>query len=251
MDRGDEVNRIEVFKMKAMRFYKYDSGNGIYINKSEDDFQYFDSSEEYLLSVFETSKVNWVYPYEAQKYIKDWPTRYHFSHQRTNLIEAFTEFFEGKRILELGAGTGTLTGILSFLASHVDAVEGSTQRAILIKERLKHVDNLRVFVDRIESFIESFSSVDEPYDVCLLVGVLGHIPYCNSKSAVISVLSKIASLLKEDGILFLVIENKFGAKYFTGCSEDHNGRLFSGLIGYLFKSPLTFSINELKNLLEA
>ena len=45
------------------------------------------------------------------------------------------------------------------------------------------------------------------------------------------------------------IENKLGAKYFSGCHEDHTGKLFDGIMDYPRKSPVTFSRNEMEEML--
>jgi len=64
-------------------------------------------------------------------------------------------------------------------------------------------------------------------------------------------LRKVFSAVKPDGLLLLAIENKFGLKYWSGCKEDHSGRLFDGIHGYPSKNvPITFSKKELTNLLK-
>src|SRR5210317_759869 len=42
----------------------------------------------------------------------DWPTRYHLSSQRANLLRPFEEQLVGKQILEIGAGCGAITRYL-------------------------------------------------------------------------------------------------------------------------------------------
>ncbi len=98
---------------------------------------------------------------------------------------------------------------------------------------------------------------EEKYDFAIITGVLEYIPYYHSdftatsiQNTVITFLKKVSKTLKENGILFLAIENKFGAKYFSGCSEDHNEQFFSGIMGYPFKSAITFSKPELTSFLQ-
>ena len=38
--------------------------------------------------------------------------------------------------------------------------------------------------------------------------------------------------LNENGRLYIAIENRLGAKYFSGCREDHVGKAFVGIEGY-------------------
>ena len=64
-------------------------------------------------------------------------------------------------------------------------------------------------------------------------------------------LRTIARHLKPEGKIILAIENRFGLKYWAGCTEDHFGTLFEGLEGYpSTKGVKTFTKKELTNILE-
>ncbi len=212
--------------------------------------KYADGSEKYLYKIFryKRRKVSDVTDYH--KYIIDWPSRYHLSTERIAIVHAVEELLnKDGNVLELGAGTGAITWYLSEKFKKIDAIEGSEARASLIKERLKDKENVNVYTADI-------TAVDYPeqyYDLVTLVGVLEYIPFYSEEEPEIAVnqfLKKLYSTLKEDGVLLIAIENKLGAKYFSGCKEDHNNVMFSGIIDYPFKSPITYSRYELEELLK-
>lgn len=62
---------------------------------------------------------------------------------------------------------------------------------------------------------------------------------------------KISGYLKEDGKLLIAIENKFGLKYWAGSREDHTGKFFDGLEGYIDTDSKvrTFSKEALKKII--
>jgi SAM-dependent methyltransferase len=236
-----------------LKNYIYRSAERIYINRKLANLDYRDSSEPYLSAIFDEIEDDPIYPHKSRKYIKDWPTKYHLDHQRLNLIEAFKDIINNGVVIELGAGTGILTGLLAYYNRSVDAIEGNIDRSIIIKKRLKFVDNVRVFVDD----IYNADLPKEKYDFAIITGVLEYIPYYHSdftatsiKNTITTLLKNVSKTLKGKGILFLAIENKFGAKYFSGCTEDHNEQFYSGIMGYPFKSAITFSKSELANFLQ-
>jgi SAM-dependent methyltransferase len=227
--------------------------DGLYIHRTSTQIDYHDGSEKYLTSIFKDHPFDDdVCPTELRRFIKDWPTRYHLSILRTNLLDAVEELFPRKSsVLELGAGTGALTTWLCKRFQTVDAVEGALDRAKVLKLRAGQFANLRVFVGDI-------SRMDFPgkYDLITLVGVLEYIPYYDSGASshdrsCIDFLSRLKDYLTDDGVLIVATENKLGAKYLSGFPEDHNGVYFSGLMDYPDRSPVTFSRNELEDILRS
>lgn len=225
-----------------------DKKSGIYFHEKFNGIDYSDSSEDFLIDLFQ-SKVNLEsYDVEMQKFIKDWPTRYHLSHMRTNLLESVKELFNPEwKVLELGAGMGALTLWLCDYFNSVDAIEGSLKRAQALRARAKNRQNLKIFVGDITDI-----DFKETYDLISLVGVLEYIPLYsqgNSRIMCIDLLKRLSLSLKTNGILLIGIENKLGAKYFSGCHEDHTGILFDGIMDYPRKSCVTFSRNEIMDIL--
>ncbi|HBE44061.1 MAG TPA: hypothetical protein DDW17_01075 [Deltaproteobacteria bacterium] len=231
------------------KFY-YDSKNDLYFEQGFQPVDYSDGSEDYLIEIFNNIDYSHSSPQELQKYIKDWPTRYHLSHLRTNLLEAMKDIFKKEwSVLELGAGTGVITSWLCKYFSNVCAIEGVIKRAKSLRLRTKNIQNLQVVVGNVSSIVPP-----QCYNLITLIGVLEYIPYyingVEPGIAATNFLKRLKEYLADDGFIFIAIENKFGAKYFSGCTEDHNKKLFSGIMGYPERSPITFSKNELQSILQ-
>lgn len=247
------LGQISEEEKERMLNYRYDVESNVFIAQSyKKPIDYADGSEEYLEKVFEElpesgSEQNT----GLQKYIVNWPSRYHLSGMRVNLLEAVTELFKPAwNALELGGGMGAVTPWLAKRFQTVDVIEGSLLRAKVLRRRVQDVNNVEVFVDDLLQ-----AQWPRPaYDFISLLGVMEYLPYFSDTAApeqvCINFLQKVNKTLTADGILAIAIENKLGAKYFSGCSEDHNGRLFSGLIGYPEKSAITFSRYELLEILK-
>ncbi len=222
---------------------------GLFVHETRHEIDYVDGSEEYLANLFLNTDHISSYPAEMQQHITDWPTRYHLSHMRTNLLESVKELFKPDwRVLELGAGMGALSLWLCDHFMHVDSVEGSLKRAQVLKARAKDRNNLRVFVGNIGEI-----NFNEKYDLITLIGVLEYLPFYSQgdpRMVCVEFFNRLIQCLNERGILLVGIENKLGAKYFSGCHEDHTGKLFDGIMDYPRKSPITFSRNEIKDILE-
>lgn len=228
----------------------YNKEDDLYVGRDVQKIDYADGSEEYFINLFE--KIDNINSYDLRllSYINNWPTRYHLSYMRTNLLDSVSQLFKNrKKVLELGGGIGAITPWLAENFEHVDVIEGNYKRAKALRLRTKNYDNVKVFVGDIEN-------ADYPnteYDLITLIGVLEYIPYysenASPEDACKKFLKKVKGYLKKDGILLVSIENKLGAKYFSGCKEDHNTQMFTGIMGYPNRSPITFSRNELEDLI--
>ncbi|MBA4390030.1 MAG: hypothetical protein C0399_03735 [Syntrophus sp. (in: bacteria)] len=230
--------------------FRYDEKNDLYFHGNSEEINYADGSEAYLIDVFQQVDGTDIYSEELQKKIHDWPSRYRLSYLRANLFEAVKSIFKKTwTVLELGAGTGAITAWLASNCTHVDAVEGSVNRAKALRLRTKGMKNVRVIVGDITNMV-----FPRKYDLITLVGVLEYIPYyCsdrNSQDTCVNFIAKLRAYLNDDGVLLIATENKLGAKYLSGCAEDHNNKLFSGIMDYPEKSPVTFSRNELGDILQ-
>ena len=71
---------------------------------------------------------------QLRGHIRDWPSEYHFSPVRHNLLRPFA-IGSATRVLELGCGCGAMTRYLGERAASVVAVEGSALRAAIAAER--------------------------------------------------------------------------------------------------------------------
>jgi len=229
--------------MARLKDYIFDSENQIYLHPQNDFLEYVDGAEKYIFEIFKKHPSLFDYPHRLIKYIRDWPTRYNLSPRRTNLLESITEIITKKQeVLEIGCGTGVLTKWLGEKCKKVTAIEGSLPRAKLAKRRTKNLKNVDIYCgDILKTSLE-----DAKYDLITLIGVF---EYISSSSEPMDFLKRISKALKKYGILLIAIENKLGIKYLSGCTEDHTGKHFQGIIGYPNGKTFTFSRSELKELL--
>lgn len=156
-----------------------------------------------------------------------WPILYHLSDIRKNILSWY-EFDKNKSLLEIGAGCGAVTGLFCEKCGRVVANDLSKRRSTINAYRNKQYDNLEIMVSNFEDL-----ELSEKFDYVTLIGVLEYsIYYIHSDDPFMDMLKKCRSFLKEDGKLFIAIENKYGIKYWSGAKEDHTGRSFEGIEGY-------------------
>lgn len=179
---------------------------------------------------------------------KSWPVLYHFSHVRENIV-SWLPFTGRENVLEIGAGCGAVTGVLCKKAGKVTCIELSKRRSEINAWRHRDRKNLKILVG---NFQEIEKNLTEKYDYITLIGVFEYgEAYIDSATPYVDFLKTIASHLKPDGKIILAIENRFGLKYWAGCTEDHFGALFEGLEGYRHSRGVkTFTQKELNKLLE-
>ena len=177
----------------------------------------------------------------------DYTTNNTFSPVRENLLNWYP-FEEDSCVLEIGAGMGALTPLLSRRCKRVVSVEMNALRAEVIRERMKNAQNVEVLVGDINTL-----SLPEKFDYVVFVGVLEYaaVFQTSGSNPFLAFLTRAASFLKEDGKLLFAIENQYGLKYWCGAAEDHLQEPFAGIAGY--KTPdtaRTFSKATLARLLE-
>ncbi len=185
---------------------------------------YMDGSEAALLRFFTENAVN-----EYELFPKDtpWAVHYHLTPRRKTLL-SWIDFGPGGRILELGAGCGALTAHLVTLPHAVTAVEGSPQRAAIIRARCRTAGNLNILAANAVGL-----PYDGRFDVVTLIGVLEYAgAFVDGPRPFDRLLAEARRYLKADGCLVLAIENRMGHKYLAGMPEDHTGRPYSGVNGY-------------------
>ena len=180
---------------------------------------------------------------------KEWPILYHFSPLRENIV-SWLPFTGQEKVLEIGAGCGAVTGALCRMAGQVTALDLSMKRSRINAWRHADADNLTILLGNFE---DMEPSLDADYDYITLIGVFEYgMGYIHSAHPYEDFLKKVAAHLKPGGRIVLAIENRFGLKYWAGCTEDHTGRLFDGLEGYPAGSNVhTFTYKELADILEA
>lgn len=169
---------------------------------------------------------------ELQAHIHDWPSEYHLSATRANLLRALN--LDGvSRVLELGCGCGSITRYLGEQTGlQVDAIEGSPSRAALAALRCRDLSNVTIST-------ANFNDVQLPqghYDLVLYVGVTeyaGRFASCESDQAALQALLVMAkNACNDNGVTLVAIENRLGLKYMLGAKEDHYAVPFVGLDDY-------------------
>lgn len=217
--------------MSAKINYKYYEGKDVY---NDGDI------EQDLINKFKENR-----NYSPNEY-QDLAYFYLLTPIRQNILNWYP-FNENSNILEIGAGAGTITGMLCDRAKSVTVVEASKRRAELIYERHNNRDNLEIIVG-------NFNSVPfkKKYDYIVMVGVLeyGKI-FSTGDNPYKTFLEMIASHLNKNGKLLVAIENRNGLKYWCGASEDHLSLPYVGIMGYDNYKVKTFGKKELSDLLKS
>jgi len=183
---------------------------------------------------------------ELRPHCTDWPSLYHLSGTRANILRPFESELRGD-ILEIGAGCGAITRFLGECGGNVLALEGSPRRASIARARTRDLNNVTVVCDKFDDF-----SCDQRFDVVTLIGVL---EYANLFTAgahpTLAMLERVRNFLKPSGKLIIAIENQLGLKYFAGAPEDHIGIPMYGIEArYRNDQPQTFGRKELAGLIK-
>lgn len=202
--------------------------------------------EEELLEIARTYKEE-----ELNQVIRErnsWPVLYHFSHIRQNILEWLPVGKEDK-VLEIGSGCGAITGALARKAGTVTCIELSKMRSTINAYRNREYDNIKIMVG---NFQDIEKNLEEKFDYITLIGVFEYSEgYIGTKEPYVEMLRRISSHLTPGGKIVIAIENRLGMKYWAGCTEDHVGRYFEGLMGYPDTSGVkTFSRGELLQIIQ-
>lgn len=169
---------------------------------------------------------------ELQSRIVDWPTEYHLSATRANLLRAL-DLTGVRRVLELGCGCGAITRYLAEQPEiAVDAIEGSRVRAELAALRCAGMQNVNLFVAN----FNDMQLPDNHYDLVVFVGVTeyaGRFADGLTDQAALDALLQTAKRVSADtGVTLIAIENRVGLKYLLGANEDHYAAPYIGIDEY-------------------
>ncbi|MCI5221848.1 MAG: methyltransferase [Candidatus Electrothrix sp. AR4] len=204
------------------------SSGGVWTRTDNYSFNYSDGDEieNRLLRQVQQAKDVSLASDELQRFMVDWPSEYHFSPLRANLLSPF-HLHQFDNILEIGSGCGAMTRVLGEQcpASKIIALEGSMRRAEITKARCRDLKNVEIFQDSFADFEQN-----DPFDLISMIGVLEYSPsYFKGENPILEALNRTRRLLCANGVLIVAIENQLGLKYFNGCEEDHNGQPFFGI----------------------
>ncbi|MGK5090438.1 glycosyltransferase [Deltaproteobacteria bacterium TL4] len=230
-------------------FSKHQEFNLWHPQTSQNVFNYSDGTEteNYIEACVRNAKDLGTHSPELVAAIRDWPSHYHFSPMRSNLLRPF-QWKDCRSVLELGAGCGSLTRYLGENVPEVVAIEGSPKRALIAALRCQDLPRVSVICNNFQD-----TQFDRKFEIVTLIGVLEYSgTYINAKSPYQTVLELAQQHLTEEGIVILAIENQLGLKYFDGCVEEHTGVTYKGIEGYDSRTPMrTFGKKQLTQLLQS
>ncbi|MDG4596949.1 MAG: glycosyltransferase [Candidatus Contendobacter sp.] len=229
--------------------YRFDENSQCWLpNRNRFHFSYSDGDEveQRIAGLIKQANNITVLSTELRQYCIDWPSLYHLTSARANILRPFEADLRGD-ILEIGAGCGAITRYLGECGGNVLALEGSPRRAAIAKSRTRDLPNVAVVVDDFNQF-----QCAQKFDVITLIGVLEYANlFSNHDDPALSMLQRAQSLLKPSGKLIIAIENQLGLKYFAGAPEDHLGKSMYGIEArYRNGQPQTFGKVVLKRMLK-
>jgi precorrin-6B methylase 2 len=213
--------------------------------KKHSEFGYSDgaASEKYLREVFCNTKDLSTRSTELESYIKDWPSEYHLSTKRAQLMSGFS-FDRSLRVLEVGCGCGAISRYLGENFVQVISVEGNINRARLARQRTRDLDSVSVICAPFQEI--QFS---QKFDIIFCIGVFEYsAAFIGGDDPYDTTMRIFSDMLTPDGMIVVAIENQFGLKYFSSAREDHLGVMFEGIEGY-HRNPgvaRTFGKSELE-----
>ncbi|SCY44020.1 Glycosyltransferase involved in cell wall bisynthesis [Nitrosospira sp. Nsp13] len=227
--------------------YIFDTKLKIWLRSEYPGISYSDGEETELriASIINQASDITVLSTELRQHCTDWPTLYHLSGTRANILRPFAASFTGD-ILEIGSGCGAITRYLGECGANILALEGSPRRATITRSRTRDLKNVTVLTEKFDQF-----QCDRRFDVITLIGVLEYANlFTTSESPALAMLQRVRSLLKPEGKLIIAIENQLGLKYFAGAPEDHLGQPMYGIEGrYKTDQPQTFGRATIAELL--
>jgi GT2 family glycosyltransferase/SAM-dependent methyltransferase len=161
---------------------------------------------------------------ELASYISDWPSLYHLSPRRSNLLRPLAEGLGGT-VLEVGASCGALTRFLGENGAQVVALEPDSRKARVAAARCRDLPGVSVVCDHLHRFPSG-----EGFDAVLLIGVLEDVHGLSDvPDPVQRMLEEARDRLRPGGRLVVAIENQLGLKYFAGYPEFHSGQRMYGI----------------------
>ena len=119
--------------------------SSVWVLAGHDRFGYSDGaeSEKYLDQVFRAASDLSTTSAELEEWIKDWPSEYHLTVKRAQLLSGF-RFDRGLKVLEVGCGCGAITRFLGENFDDVVSVEGSINRARLARLRTRDLPGVTI-----------------------------------------------------------------------------------------------------------
>ena len=229
--------------------YVLDGSTDVWLNPSYEGIAYNDGDEieTRIFNIIKNAADISTLSTELRQHCTDWPSQYHLTSARANIMRPFEKTLKGANVLEIGAGCGAITRYLGECGADVLALEGSPRRASIARSRTRDLDNITVLAEKFDQF-----KSDHQFDVITLIGVLEYANlFTPSDNPALIMLQRVRQLLKPEGTLIIAIENQLGLTYFAGAPEDHFGKPMVGIEGRYGKDQAqTFGRPVLTRLLQ-
>lgn len=218
------------------------------------DYKFYTGEDRYCDGIVEDDILDVVKNHEPSeyediiRYRRDWPTLYHLSSIRENIVR-WIPMTRDDKVLEIGAGPGAVTGALAEACGEVVCVDLSRKRSLINACRHKTCDNIKIKVGNFQDY-EPY--LDKDFSYIFLIGVLEYAAaYLDSEDPYTEMIRLLQHHLKKGGRIVIAIENRLGLKYFAGCAEDHTGVYFDGIQNYPDPDNTirTFTRNRLEKIL--
>lgn len=150
-----------------------------------------------------------------------------YSAMRTSVWQWYP-FRKEASVLEIGAGYGTVTGVLCDKCARVVAIEKYRERAYLLSRRYKFRENLDIYMNDI-----SVLGLQGKFDYIVLNGSFGY--QCDGSRELqdyVRYLEDLKGYLKEDGVILLTADNRLGVQFLCGKPAPSTGVPFDTLMNY-------------------
>jgi 2-polyprenyl-3-methyl-5-hydroxy-6-metoxy-1,4-benzoquinol methylase len=151
-----------------------------------------------------------------------------FSSIRENIIKWYP-FEENKKVLEIGANYGEITGTLLKQKLKVTSLEFSKKKAELIAKRYEEQENLNIICGNLKDI-----QFTEKYDYITIFGVAEYAKKIGFND-IFDMLKYIQNLLSENGKILISLDNKFAVKYLAGSTRNKDEVPFANYKEYVEK----------------
>jgi SAM-dependent methyltransferase len=240
--------RLDLLNAELIKSYSFDNSAKLWKKLSYKGISYNDGDEVELriASIIDNATDITLMSDELRLYITDWPSLYHLSKTRANILRPFEGDLCGD-VLEIGAGCGAITRYLGECGGNVLALEGSLRRAAIARARTRNLNNVTIVTDKFDDF-----QCNKKFDIVTLIGVLEYANlFSTGENPTLTLLERARSFLKPKGKLIIAIENQLGLKYFAGAPEDHHGVPNYGIEGrYRKDQAQTFGRRQIAGLIK-
>ncbi len=148
----------------------------------------------------------------------------HLSSVKENLLNWY-EFKENSSLLEIGSGFGELSSLFVEKLSDVVLIEASLTKAKILEKKFEQNENVEIIVGDYKEI-----SLEKKFDYIVITDYLENNDFCET-------LEKAKMSLKENGTIFVAIDNKYGIKNWKGNDDYKN----------LLNKDVTFTKKHIEN----